>query len=126
MESNRRITKEDLLVTESLIAQSYSELKQSVIQNPFSVCKTVGKTVHDHPIATAATAVVAGIAVYGIFQLMTSRAPTKEAQQRSRVTRQKDTNNTDLIREMIPVIIPIVTPYITTYLQKYAEKHLSD
>lgn len=126
MESNRRITKEDLLVTESLIAQSYSELKQSVIQNPFSVCKTVGKTVRDHPIATAATAVVAGIAVYGIFQLMTSRAPTKEAQQRSRVTRQKDTNNTDLIREMIPVIIPIVTPYITTYLQKYAEKHLSD
>jgi hypothetical protein len=126
MESYRRITEEDLLVTESLIAQSYSELKQSVLQDPFSVCKTVGKTVREHPFATAATAVVAGVAVYGIFQLMKSRAPAKDAQQKSRVPRQKDSNHMDLIREMVPVIIPIVAPYITTYLQKYAEKILSD
>jgi hypothetical protein len=126
MESLRRITEEDLRVTESLIAQSYSDLKQSVIQDPFGVCKTVGKTVRNHPFATAATAVVAGVAVYGIFQLMTSRAPAKEAQQKSRVPRQKDSDYSDLIREMVPMIIPIVAPYITVYLQKYAEKIQSD
>jgi hypothetical protein len=122
MESYRRITEEDLRITESLIAQSYSDLKQSVIQDPFSVCKTVGKTVRDHPFATAAIAVVAGVAFYGIFQLIRPRAPIKESRQRCCIPRQKDTNQMDLIREMIPVIIPIVAPYIATYIQKYGEK----
>ena len=34
MKNRRRVTEEDLRITEALIAQSYSRLKQSVIQTP--------------------------------------------------------------------------------------------
>jgi hypothetical protein len=119
MEKRRRITEEDLLITEALIANSYSQLKQSVIQAPSRTCRSIGQTVREHPFATAATAVVAGVAVYGIIKLITSRASVQEAQRRERVTLQKDTSRTDLMQEMLPMIMPLVAPYITGYIQKY-------
>jgi hypothetical protein len=119
MENRRRVTEEDLLITEALIAKSYSQLKQSVIQAPSRAYRSVGQTVREHPFATAATAVVAGIVVYGIIKQITSRASVQEAQGRSRVTMQKDTSRPDLMHEMLSMIIPLVAPYITGYIQKY-------
>jgi hypothetical protein len=119
MENRRRVTEEDLLITEALIAKSYSQLKQSVIQAPSRAYRSVGQTVREHPFATAATAVVAGIVVFGIIKLITSRASVQEAQGRSRVTMQKDTSRPDLMHEMLSMIIPLVAPYITGYIQKY-------
>jgi hypothetical protein len=119
MENRRRVTEEDLLITEALIANSYSQLKQSVIQAPSRTCRSIGQTVREHPFATAATAVVAGVAVYGIFKLITSRASLQKAQGKERSPLQKDTSRSDLIQEMLPVILPLVSPYITGYIQKY-------
>jgi hypothetical protein len=119
MENRKRVTEEDLLITEALIAKSYGQLKQSVIQAPSRACRSVGQTVREHPYATAATVVVAGVAVYGIIKLITSRTSVQEAKGRSRVTVQKDTSRPDLIQEMLPMIIPIVAPYIMGYIQKY-------
>jgi hypothetical protein len=119
MENHRRVTEEDLLITEALIAKSYSQLKQSVIQAPSRAYRSVGQTVREHPFATAATAVVAGIVVYGIIKLITPRTSVQEAQGRSRVTMQKDTSRPDLMHEMLSMIIPLVAPYITGYIQKY-------
>jgi hypothetical protein len=119
MENHRCVTEEDLLITEALIAKSYSQLKQSVIQAPSRAYRSVGQTVREHPFATAATAVVAGIVVYGIIKLITSRASVQEAQGRSRVTMQKDTSRPDLMHEMLSMIISLVAPYITGYIQKY-------
>ena len=119
MENHRRVTEEDLLITEALIAKSYSQLKQSVIQAPSRAYRSVGQTVREHPFATAATAVVAGVVVYGIIKLITSRASGKEAQGRSQVTMQKETSRPDLMHEMLSMIIPLVAPYITGYIQKY-------
>ena len=125
MESRRRITEEDLLVTEALIAESYSRLKKSVVQAPSRAFRSVGQTVREHPFATAATAVVAGIVVYGIIKLITSRASVQKAQERERVTLQKDTSRTDLMQEMLPMIMPLVAPYISGYIQKYLRGILS-
>ena len=119
MENRRLVTEEDLLITEALIANSYSQLKQSVIQAPSRAFRSVGQTVREHPFATAATAVVAGVAVYGIFKLITSRASVQKAQGKERVPLQKDTSRPDLMQEMLPMIIPLVAPYITGYIQKY-------
>jgi hypothetical protein len=119
MENHRCVTEEDLLITEALIAKSYSQLKQSVIQAPSRAYRSVGQTVREHPFATAATAVVAGIVVFGIIKLITSRASVQEAKGRSRVTLQKDTSRPDLMHEMLSMIIPLVAPYITGYIQKY-------
>ena len=119
MENRKRVTEEDLLITEELIAKSYGQLKQSVIQAPSRACRSVGQTVREHPYATAATLVVAGVAVYGIIKLITSRTSVQEAKGRSRITVQKTTSSPDLIQEMLPMIIPIVAPYIMGYIQKY-------
>ena len=114
MENRRRVTEEDLLITEALIAQSYRQLKQSVIQAPSRAFRSVGQTVREHPFATAAAAVVAGVVVYGIFKLITSRTSVQEAKGRSPITVKKTTSSPDLIQEMLPMIIPIVAPGCVT------------
>jgi hypothetical protein len=121
MENRRRVTEEDLLITEALIAKSYGQLKQSVIQAPSRAYQSIGQTVREHPFATAGTAVVAGVAVYGIIKQLTSRASVQEAQGRERGTMQKDTSRPDLMHDMLLMIIPMVAPYITGYIQKYIE-----
>jgi hypothetical protein len=117
MGNSRRVTEEDLLITEALIAQSYGQLKQSVVRIPSRAYHSVGQTLRDHPYATAGTAVVAGVAIYGIIKMMTSASPVQYAQGDSRV--RKDTHHMDLLQQMLPIIIPLVTPYLGGYLKKY-------
>ena len=126
MDNRRRVTEEDLLLTEALIAKSYGRLKQSVIQAPSRALRSAGQTAREHPLATAATAVVAGVAVYGIFKMMTSRGSVPEAQGRSRTPLQKETGLPDLLHKMLPLIIPLAAPYIIGYVQKYLGKVLSE
>jgi hypothetical protein len=125
MENRRRVTEEDLLITEALIAQSYCQLKQSVIQAPSRAFRSAGKTARQHPYATAGAAIVAGVALYGIFKMITSRASAYEAPGGSRSTRKKDSGHPDLLQQMLLMIIPLVFPYIGGYIQKYLGKILS-
>lgn len=120
MENRKRVTEEDLLITEALIAQSYGQLKQSVVQLPSRACRSVGQTVREHPFATAGVAVIAGVALYGIFKMMTSRGSVQEA--RGSIHGHKDSHQTDLIQQLLPMILPLVTPYLTGYIQKYLGK----
>jgi hypothetical protein len=120
MENRKRITEEDLLITEALIAQSYSQLKHSVVQAPSRAYRSLSQTAQEHPYATAGTAVVAGVVLYGIIKKMTSRhTPVQEAPVKEQVPVQKDTCRTDPMHDMLLMLIPLVTPYITSYIQKY-------
>jgi hypothetical protein len=118
MKIHRRVTEEDLLVTEALIAKSYGRLKQSVIAVPSRAYQSLEKTVREHPYESAATAVGAGAAGYGLVKMMTSHNSVHEAQG-IRVTIEKETRHPDLMQEMMPILIPLLTPYIAAYLQKY-------
>jgi hypothetical protein len=122
MENRRRITEKDLLVTEALIAASYGSLKQSVVEAPSRALKSAGQTVRNHPYATAATVVVAGVALYGIYKLMSSRPSREDAREEPPISRRKNTGSMDLLQELLPVIMPMVTPYIMGYIQKYLGK----
>ena len=126
MKTRRQVTEEDLLITEALIAKSYGRLKQSVIQAPSRALRSVGQTAREHPYATAGTAVVAGAAVYGIYNMIMSRASVGESRGRSQVPLQKKTSRPDLLHEMLPLIIPLAAPYIVGYIQKYLGKVLSE
>jgi hypothetical protein len=119
MGTRRRITEEDLLITEALIAQSYGQLKQSVIQVPSRAIHSIGQTVCRHPYATAGTAVVGGAAMYGLIKMMTSPGSVPEAPAQERVQAQKDTRHPDLMHEMLLMLIPLAVPYITSYVQTY-------
>lgn len=126
MDNRRQVTEEDLLITEALIAKSYGRLKQSVIQAPSRAFKSLGQTAREHPYATAGTAVVAGVVLYGIIKKMTSGASVREAPGRSRVPLQKETGRPDLLHEILPLIIPLAAQYIIEYVQKYLGTVLSE
>ena len=117
MENRKRVTEEDLLHTEAMIAASYNQLKQSVIEVPAKVYREVNHAVHEHPVASAATAVVAGVVVFKIIEKMTSR-PSGQQTKNTQPPRQ-NTSRQDLMHDVLLMMIPMVTPYITTYLQKY-------
>jgi len=117
MEKRRRITEEDLLITEALIAGSYGRLKQSVTEAPSRAFRSLSESAREHPYATAGTAVVAGVVLYGIIKKMTSHAPVQS--QRQQVPVQKETSHSDLLKEMLPLIIPLAAPYLLGYIRKY-------
>jgi hypothetical protein len=122
MEKRRRITEEDLLITEVLIAGSYGRLKQSVIRAPSRAFSSLGRTAREHPYATAGAAVVAGIVLYGIIRKMTTHTPVQGSPGRPQIPVQKATSHSDLLHEMLPLIIPLAAPYVMGYIQKYLGK----
>lgn len=121
MDNRRRVTEEDLLITEALIAKSYGRLKQSVVLAPSRAFRSLGQTAREHPYATAGTAVVAGVVLYGIIKKMIS-PPAPEARERSHAPLQKEKGGPDLLHELLPLIIPLAAPYIIEYIQKYLGK----
>ncbi len=125
MTNRRRITEEDLLITESLITESYGQIRQSVVKAPSQALGSLCGTIKKHPFASAATAVIAGAVVFGIIRLVTSRSSYNEEPGRSRRSYQRDTSGPDLTHEMLSMIIPLAAPYITGYLQNYIGRILS-
>ena len=117
MESRRRITEKDLLVTEALIAESYGRLKKSVVQAPSRALGSIGGTISRHPFAAAATAIIGGIAAYVIITRMTSHVVV--AQQK------RETSRPDLMMDVLSMILPLVAPHITSYIQQYIGRILS-
>jgi len=120
MERRRQITEEDILVTEAMIARSYGRLKRSVVQAPSRAFRSAGETVRKHPFATAAAAVGAGIALFGLFRLIT-RLGTREKDAGSR----ERGSRPDMTRQILSMIIPLAAPYVTGYLKNYMAKVFS-
>ena len=120
MERRRQITEEDILMTEAMIARSYGRVKRSVMQAPSRAFSSAGETVRKHPVAAAAAAVGAGIALFGLFRLMT-RQGTREKDAGGRERRSRP----DMTREILSMIIPLAAPYVTGYLKNYMAKVFS-
>jgi hypothetical protein len=118
MENHRRITEEDLLVTEALIAESYGRLKKSVIQAPAKALGPISQTIREHPLEAAATAVGGGIAAYGIARMMKNRNSAEESK-KWHGKKKKAKRRHDPMRDILSAIIPLAMPYITCYLEKY-------
>jgi len=125
MENRRRVTEEDLRITEKLIAESYGTMKQSVIQVPSRASRSLGQTIRDHPFAAAGAAVAGGIIVYGIIKLLTSHASGQESGGRSHTRGNYETRRQDFPHEILSMMIPVVAPYITGYIQKYIARRMS-
>jgi len=117
VENRRQVTEEDILMTEEMIALSFGRLKRSIVHVPSRAFSSAGETVRRHPAAAAVAAVGAGIAVYGLFRLMTRRSASGE---KVPVHRERE-SRPDMSREILSVIIPLVTPYVVGYLKDYME-----
>jgi hypothetical protein len=121
VERRRQVTEEDILMTEAMIARSYGRLKQSVVQAPSQALGSLGKTVKNHPFAAAATAVGAGISLFGLFRLMTRQGAGRKNGAGSR----EQGSRPDMKMEILSMILPMVTPYIAGYLEKYVGRIFS-
>jgi hypothetical protein len=117
VENRRQITEEDILMTEEMIALSFGRLKRSVVHAPSRAFCSAGETVRKHPVAAAVAAAGAGIAIYGLFRLMTRRSAAGE---KAPVHRERE-SRPGMSREIVSMIIPIVAPYIVGYLRNYME-----
>lgn len=117
MNARRGVTEEDLLITEAFIAKSYTNLKQSVRETPTRVIRTVGETVHEHPLAATGAAVVAGVALCGIAKIVSSSSSVKNTPFPSESI-PKETNSPDLMHELLLLMLPLVVPYVVEYMLK--------
>ncbi|MDP2796488.1 MAG: hypothetical protein Q8N94_03130 [Methanoregula sp.] len=118
MENRRRITEEDLLVTEALIAESYGRLKKSVVEAPARVLVPISQMISEHPLEAAATAVGGGIAAYGIARMVTLRNCAEEGKKRHD-KKKKDKRRHDPVMDILSALLPLAIPYIASYLEKY-------
>lgn len=120
MENRKRVTEEDLRITEALIAESFGRLEQSAVQAPSRVLKSVEQTIREHPFQAAAAATVFGVIAYALIRLMRPRVVSDKGSEQTH-THEKKTGCPDLVRQMLSVIIPLAVPYISGYIQKYIE-----
>ena len=51
MEGHRRVTEEDLHVTEALIADSFGRLKRSIAEAPHEAIRPAANMIREHPFA---------------------------------------------------------------------------
>lgn len=115
MQTRKQVTEEDIRRTEALIAKSYGRLKRSVARAPSRALGSVGGTAREHPLGTAAAAVVAGVAMYGMFRLLTRRRAAGEGS----AGRREGGHRQDMAGEALRIMIPLATPYIASYLERY-------
>jgi len=109
VQTRKQVTEEDIRRTEALIAKSYGRLKRSVARAPSRALGSVGGTARGHPLGTAAAAVVGGVALYGVFRLMT--------RPKARAGREQG-HRPDMAMDIFKLLVPIATPYIASYLEK--------
>jgi hypothetical protein len=119
VEKRRPITEDDIFLTELLIARSYGNLKQSVVQASGGTLSSLGGTIRKHPYAAAGAAAGAGILLFGLIKLMNRGSGKGRHAGRDRLSRP------DLTREIFSLIMPLVTPYITAYVEKYLGRTFS-
>ena len=122
MENHRRVTEEDLLITEALIAESYGRLKQSVVQAPSRALRSAGRAIIGHPFAAAAAAAGAGVIVYKLLGLLTPRVVVEEADVQPHATVKAAGSRPDLMMEILSVILPLAAPYVAGLIQSYLGK----
>jgi hypothetical protein len=126
VEDRRRVTEQDLLVTEALIAESYGRLKQSVAQAPSRALRSAGQAICEHPFAAAATATVAGVIAYELLGLFKPRAVARKADVHPQTEVKNAGSRPDLMMEMVSVILPLAAPYVAGLIQSYLGKTQSE
>ena len=124
MENRRRITEDDLLVTEALIVKSYGRLKKNVFQTPAKVFEPISQTISEHPLEAAATAVGGGIAAYGIARMLTTSNNAEEGKKRHGKKKRARRRN-DPMMDILSALLTLAIPYITVYLEKYMDNNIN-
>ncbi|MDO9326956.1 MAG: hypothetical protein Q7T80_18565 [Methanoregula sp.] len=82
------------------------------------VSQTIAKTISEHPLEAAATAVGGGIAAYGIARMITPGADGKD-HKKQHGKKKKTKRRHDPMMDILSAIVPLAIPYIAAYIEKY-------
>ena len=69
MGTPRRVTEEDLHVTEALIADSYARLKRSIAETPSRAVSPASNIIREHPLAVTVAAAGAGVLAFQLAKM---------------------------------------------------------
>ena len=72
--------------------------------------------------ATAGAAIVAGVALYGIFRMVTSHASSRCEKEGSGFGLHGETGRRDIIQQTVSLLVPLAAPYIIGYIRRYRER----
>lgn len=114
MEGRRRVTEEDLHVTEALIADSFGRLKKSIAEAPHEAVRPAANLIREHPFVAAAAAAGAGMVAFQVFRMVAPGPAPKGQEKRG-----------DKSSGLIAQLLPMAAPYIASMLQQQLGKALS-
>jgi hypothetical protein len=115
MGAHRRVTEEDLHVTEALISDSFGRLKRSIAEAPHEAIRPASNLIREHPFAATAAAAGGGLIAFQLVKVMLGAGGHRKEARRGG----------GLGAGIMAQIIPLVTPYITSALQQQLGKALS-
>jgi hypothetical protein len=116
----KKVTEEDLKVTEAMLARSFANLKSSVTRVPSDLVKPVTGTVREHPYATVAAAAGIGLIAYEFIKLVTPRVVMKEVKVQPRVDVSERGRS-----KLTSQAMALAAPYLVGYLQQEVSRLLS-
>jgi hypothetical protein len=115
MGAHRRVTEEDLHVTEALISDSFARLKTSIAEVPHEAIRPASNLIREHPFAATAAAAGAGVVAFQLVKVMFAAGGHHKEAHRGR----------GIGTGIMAQLIPLVAPYITSALQQQLGKALS-
>ncbi|MGA9140563.1 MAG: hypothetical protein WBZ29_10080 [Methanocella sp.] len=114
MEGRRRVTEEDIHVTEALIGDSFGRLKRSITEAPHEAVRPAADMIRQHPFLAAAGAAGAGVVAFQLFKMM-APGPASKGQEK------KGSRSSGLMGQMLS----LAAPYIVSMLQQQLSKTMS-
>jgi hypothetical protein len=116
----KKVTEEDLKVTEAMLARSFTNLKSSMTRVPSDIVKPLTGTVREHPYATIAAAAGIGLVAYEFIKLVTPRVVMKEVKVQPRVDVSERGRS-----KLTSQVMALAAPYLVGYLQQEVSRLLS-
>jgi hypothetical protein len=125
VETRKPITEDDVLLTELLLAQSFGNLKKSVVKTSFAALGSVGGTVRKHPFATAGVAAGAAAGAGLLLFMLVRKMRGGGSSRRGADAGRERTSRPDMAMDLLSMLMPVITPYITAYVEKYLGREFS-
>ena len=114
MGTHRRVTEEDLHITEALIADSFGRLKRSIAEAPHDAVRPAADLIREHPFASTAAAAGAGVLM---FELAKAFAP--------RPSRKKERKGGAFGAGLLGQLTSLAAPYVASMLQQQLGRALA-
>lgn len=119
--AKRKVTEEDIRLTEALIGNAFTRLKTSVAEAPHELVRPATSAIREHPFVSAAAAAGIGMAAYQVVRIITPRVVVREVVTDTSGKKLEEKSHADLKSQLLSLAMP----YIVSYLQQELGKMMA-